>query len=822
MKKILLGLVIFLVLAVAAGGIWLKRVNRFQVEGKMNLPMLDAPVEVVRDVNGIPYIFAENTPDLFRAQGFITAQHRLFRMEVTKYVASGRFAEIMGEGVLDSDITFRTMGIRRNAEQHLAKLSPESKAFLTHYVEGVNAYIENYKEEHPFELSLLGLEPTPWTALDIVCIMHFASFAHSVNFRTEIVAQKLIDVLGLERAQQIMPVNIGADRVARPRIDAVLAYSNVGVQDGNATMPASVGLHEDAFLIDLNLKNLPRLGSNNWAVAPGKSASGSAMVSSDPHFDVRILPGLWHPVGLFSPEIQAIGASVPGLPGLWIGRTAHVAFGITNAYGDVQDLYIETVDPDDGNRYLEGETAVAFEVRRETIKIKDKNMPDGYRDHMIEIRSTRRGPVITGLLPGIDSPHVLTLRWVPAEAVGSEIGLNKLLTARTVTEFDAAVQLIDVLMFNWGFADRSGGIGFRASGMVPKRANGDGTVPYKVTGKADNWTGYIPKDEMPGVINPKRGWAGTANHDTRPDNYDYYYSSYFSPSYRYRRLKELMADTPHVSVDDHFRFMTDIKNLQSRVLLPRIITALDGNVSLLKIFNILKEWDGSEAVDHPAPLIYHEIYWRLAHATFVDDLGEKLAGDMLDAWYFWQERFDVLLQIPQANWFDDRRTSSIKETADDLILNAASDTVSALLAQYGSNPEEWQWGKAHRIRFFSPLRKKGFGTGLMGGKDFARSGSFETLNRAGYKLGSDYDVTFSDSLRFVADLGDEEKVEAILPGGFVGRHFTRHFNDQMVPFHKGERFPWWFSRKAVEAHAVHRVTLMPLVEVEVGIQADEP
>lgn len=809
MKKAFLGLVIFLVLAVGASAIWLIRVNRFQVEGEMNLSILDAPVEVIRDENGIPYIFAENTPDLFRAQGFITAQHRLFRMETTKYLTSGRSAEIMGEGVLNSDITFRTIGIRRNAERHLAKLSPESKAFFTHYVEGVNAYIENYKEEHPFELSLLGLEPTPWTELDVVSIMHFASFAHSVNFRTEIIAQNLIDVLGVERAQEIMPVNIGADRVIRPRIDAAFANSGEGAQDESATMPAPVGLDEEALLVDPNLKNLLRLGSNNWAVAPRKSASGSAMVSNDPHFDVRTLPGLWHPVGLFSPEIRAIGVSVPGLPGLWTGRTAHVAFGITNAYGDVQDLYIETVDPNDGNRYLEGETSYAFESRQETIKIKDKNAPDGYRDHIIEIRSTRRGPVITGLLPGVVSPHVMTLRWAPAEAVGSEIGLNKLLTARTVAEFDAAVQLIDVLMFNWVFADRSGGIGYRASGMVPKRANGDGTVPYTVTSEADNWMGYIPKDEMPGTIDPKRGWVGTSNHDTRPDGYHHYYSSYFSPSYRYRRLKELMEDTPLVSVDDHFRFMTDIKNLQSRVLLPRIITVLDSNQGHPEVFDILKEWDGSEDADSPAPLIYHEIYWRLAHATFVDDIGDKLASAMLGNWYFWQERFDVLLETPDADWFDDHRTPSTKETADDLILKATNDAVSALSAKYGSNPKKWRWGTAHRVRFFSPFRQRGFGTGLMGGKDLAMAGSIETLNRAGYKFGSDYDVTFHDSLRFVADLGDEEKVEAILPGGVVGRHFTSHFNDQILPFHKGERFPWWFSRNAVEAHAAHRVTLVP-------------
>jgi len=809
MKKFLFTVIGVLVLTIVVGSIWLTRINQYQVDGEMKLSFLDTPVEVIRDEHGIPYIFAENTPDLIRAQGFITAQHRLFRMELTKYLTSGRLSEILGKEKLNSDITFRTIGLEKNAKRHLEKLSPESKVFLTYYIQGINAYIENYEDEHPLELSLLSIEAKPWTELDIVKIMHLASFSHSVNYRTEIVAQKLIDALGLERAKQLMPVNINVDRRQQPRIDTKLSAGGKGLRISNTK-----GLIQEALIIDPNIKYIQRLGSNNWAVAPKKSASGSAMVSGDPHFDARVLPGVWHPFGLFSPEIQAIGVGGPGIPGLWMGRTSHVAFGITNAYGDVQDLYIETVDPADSSRYLEGKASYPFEIRRETIKIKDKDAPGGYRNHELVIRSTRRGPVVTGVLKGFDTPQVMTLRWAAAEAAGSELGFDKLLTCRTVAEFDEAVHLIDIVMFNWVFADRTGGIGHRASGKVPIRANGDGTVPYKIIDETDNWSGYIPKDKMPGSINPERGWVGTANHDTRPDNYNYYYSSYFSPSYRYQRLHELMSETANLSIDDNYRFMMDIRNLQSRILLPRIISVMENNEENQPeenqpILDILKAWDGTEDKTLAAPLIYHEIYWRLAHATFADDLGDKLADALLRNWYFWQERYDVLLKKTNSDWFDDQSTSSKKETLDDLILKVIGEAVSALSEQYGMDPTGWQWGQAHRIRFYSSLREKGFGSGLLGGKTVSVSGSFETLNRAGYSFGGDYDVTFFDSFRFVADLGDDEKIEAMLPGGIVGRHFTTHFNDGIESFYEGKRHSWWFNRKAVEAHAKDKVTLVP-------------
>jgi penicillin amidase len=769
------------------------------VDGELNVTGLSAPVEVFRDEFGIPYIFADNLPDLITAQGFIMAQHRLAQIVPLKRMMNGRLAEIIGEAGLTSDVTMRTLGIRQNAERHLTYLSAESRQFLQYYVDGVNAYIQTRQDEFPVELALMGLEPELWKPIDIVTIMHFISYSHSVNYKTELIAQELINRLGVTRATELFPVNISPDRSVKPRIDAGLSAQNTAMET-----PLSIKL-----TIAENLPGLPQLGSNNWAVGKQKSASGGATMSNDPHVDARSLPGLWHPQGLFCPEVSAIGVSIPGLPGLITGRTEHIAFGVTNAYGDVQDLYIETIDANNKDHYLEGEISIPFSVRRESILIKDDEAPTGFREHNLTIRSTRRGPIISEVLDNVSSQQVISLRWMPAELSGTEIGVDRLLTARNVSEADEAIQDIDVMMFNWALADADGNIGRRSSGLIPTRMNSDGTQPVRVQGSLDNWSGFIPKNEMPGMFNPAQNWVGTSNHDIRLDDFPYYYSSYFSPSYRYRRLHQLMSADDSIDVNDHFNFMQDNRNLQVDALLPAILEVIETRTELATVSELLSSWDGTEDKTRAAPLIYHEIYRQLAFETFVDELGEKTSTAMLGSWYFWQERFDVLLSTPGSHWFDDQRTPAMQETLDDMILRACEVIMTRLSARFGADPNQWKWGDTHSITYSTTLAQSGIIWRLLGGQSFPMSGSAETLNRAGYSNDGEYEVGFSDSLRFVADMGDPDKVEAILPGGVVSRIFNPHFKDQLEIFHRGERIPWWFSRSSIEEHAKHHILLKP-------------
>jgi penicillin amidase len=806
LKWTVLSLLALIVIA-AVGGFWLVRsAGHPKVNGDLRLAGLTAPVKVLRDELGIPYIFAANTPDLLRAQGFVTAQNRLMQMELFRATWRGELAATFGPDALPSDVRMRVLGLRRNGDRHAIKLDAASRAFLQAYVDGVNAYVKDNASDHPIELKAAGLVPQSWSVADLVTLVHFIHYTHSTNFKAEVVAQKLIDKLGFERAREIFPLTRNPDWAAGTATAALTPALVAPRSDW-----AQLGVQWSDLAIAPQTLDHQGLGSNNWAVGPSRSNSGKAMVANDPHLDNRILPGTWHPVGLFTPDIQAIGAALPGMPGIMVGRTKHVAFGVTNAYGDVQDLYVESIDPADPNRYLDGGRGVPFEVVNETIRIKDKAAEGGYREQALKVRYTKRGPVISdhpGLGPKGDK--LLVLRSTDAEVLAPVIGIEGLLTAPNAAAFDREVQKIDLMMFNFVFADDQGAIGHRASGAVPIRAGADGGFPrLPPKDGSDDWTGFIPKDRMPGMSNPTRAWVGTANNDTTPQGYPWYYTNYVAPDYRYARMSQVLGKAGKMTVDDHLKLMADDRNLQSDVLRGAIVAALKDDPAQRDLADMLAKWDGIDRAEQPAPLLYQALYREIALGTFSDKLGEDVVKDMLSTWYFWQQRFDELVATPESPWFDNPQTKDKRETLADVIRAAAPRARASIEALQGKDPATWAWGKAHTLRFVSPLRRSGAGQELLGGFTLQRSGSGETLNRGVYAFDKPYDVNFFASMKMVADFGDPDKIEAILAGGVNERHFQPHQNDQAKLWAASERRPWWFNPAQVEAHAKSRLTLSP-------------
>ena len=326
LKWMVLGLLALVIMAAVGGYLMVRSAGHPKIDGDLKLTGLSAPVKVVRDELGVPYITAANTP----------------QMELFRATWRGELAATFGPDALPSDIRMRVLGMRRNGDRHALKLDAPSRAYLQSYADGVNAYVKDHPGDHPIELKAAGLKPSAWSVADLVTLVHFIHYTHSTNFKAEIVGQKLIDKLGLAQAREIMPLTVNPDWGARPAPAGATAKAG---RDG-----LRLGVDWAHLSVAPETLNHQGLGSNNWAIGPSRSASGKAMVVNDPHLDSRILPGYWYPVGLFTPEIQAIGAALPGMPGILVGRTKHVAFGVTNAYGDVQDVYIETLDPNDKSR----------------------------------------------------------------------------------------------------------------------------------------------------------------------------------------------------------------------------------------------------------------------------------------------------------------------------------------------------------------------------------------------------------------------------------------------------------------------------------------
>ena len=546
------------------------------------------------------------------------------------------------------------------------------------------------------------------------------SWDSAANIETEIIAQMLVEKVGPEKAKEILPLNINPD-------DEVKGKTSIQI-------PAIETAHLN-FISDKNLRAFLQerplqVGSNNWVAGPQLSAGGKPIVSNDPHLDARTLPGPWYPCGLITPESRWVGVGIPGIPSMIVGRNEHIAVGVTNAYGDAQDLYVETIDPKNPDRYLEGDQSLPFEVITERLSIKDKNAPGGKREKEIKIRLTRRGPVVSGVLSGLKTDKVVTLRWAPFETMGPFIGADRIMTAKSAEEVRQALSRFDIMMLNFVFADKDGNIGWIASGKLPIRSQGDGTVPYVVKDGKDNWVGWIPFEKNPQLHNPQKGWMGTCNHNTVGKDYPYYYSSHLSPSYRYRRLIQLMEAPGKKSVEDHWQFQRDSMNLMAREIAPIMAKALLAHPDSKELGEILSKWDYLDHTDQAAPTIFQAVYREFALLVFQDELGDDLAKAMLKVWYFWQERLQRMVLEGNSPWFDNILTKDVKETRDDLFHKAAQIASEKLRSSLGQDPKEWKWGKVHTIEFVSPIRREGFGKGLLGDGPHPFQGSGETLHRA--------------------------------------------------------------------------------------------
>lgn len=773
--------------------------NDYQKQGRLKLSGLKEPVEVLRDEKGMAYIYAENILDAFVAQGFVTAQDRLFQMNLTRLFSSGRISELVGEVGKESDMRVRTIGFRRHAKEHEKILSSETRTILQKYADGVNDYIKNHKDSHPLAFKLTGITPDPWTIEDTLTIMYYMGWDSAGNLQAEIISQMLVDRLGYEKALEIFPIMNNPD-------DGSGAVYNTEIREKRPVLP---GLARDGQIRNYLEAGTLKLGSNNWTLGPQLSKSGKPIVANDPHLDSRLLPGPWYPSGIILPDLRAVGVMIPGIPGMVVGRTTHCAIGVTNAYGDAQDLFVETLDPEDSKRYMEGEKSLPFRVVEERVKIKDEEAPGGMREEKITIRFTRRGPVVSGVLSSLNRKRVMTLRWAPFENMWPRLGIERLMFAKSVEQVRDAIKWINAIMLNFVFADTKGNIGWHVSSRLPLRSEGDGALPHVVRDDRDHWTGFVPFDENPNIYNPERGWVGTCNHLTVTKDYPYYFSSWVSTPYRYERLSQLLDNPGKKSQSDNWQYQQDTLNLLAKKITPIMVKVLMQHEDTKDLGRILGAWDFHDDADMVGPTIFHALFDKFAWLVFRDELGDDLTRTMLGQWTYWQARFEKMVLEDDSLWFDNVETKNLRETRDELIYKAALEAQEEIGSKLGDDPAKWQWGKLHRIEFVSPIRREGFGKNVVGGGSYPFSGSVDTLNRGMYDLVKPFDVTVSASLRMVADLGDEEKILAVLPGGVSGRLLDPHTKDQIPSFVNGEKMYWWFSDRAIKAHTKTTLTLTP-------------
>jgi penicillin amidase len=787
MKKILLFGLLLVAVLLAGGTLYAPYLDSYDAGGSATLGSLSAPVRVVRDAKGMPYIFAATPIDAIRAQGFVAAQDRLFQMEMMRKLAWGRLSEMAGESGIGIDTQVRLWNIPALARRQAGMLNATERDWHQAYAEGVNAYLV----ERADELPRLVADPQPWILEDVLAIQYFNIWGSTTNWREELLSQSLIDRLGPQRAALISQLTINPDSPAGTSTASDYRYllPDLQLQTNIDTSPA-----------DGN-------GSNAWVTGASRSAGGAPILASDPHIDARRLPGFWHPMGLITPQFRVVGGGTPGVPGVGIGRTNHFAWGATNGYGDVVDLYIETVDPQNPANYLEGETSIPFTVREELLRIRDGEAEGGFREQLLTIRETRRGPVISDHGMSVASGKVLSLRWAIPEFIGDSMGMRDMLLAHNTEQVLAALGKLAVPL-TYVVADYQGNIARKGSGFIPRRLRGDGAAPFPVTDSSDNWDGRIPGDEMPTVLNPARDWVGSTNHRIVPEDYPHVYSTFFAHSWRYRRLLEEMLAKPVWDSKDHWQMQLDSKNMLAVRLAPLMAAAIIDDESTRAMGELLQAWDFVDDKAQAAPLVFQSMLRHYARLVVEDDLGKELAGKYLNDYYYWHERIAAITLAEDSRWLDDQRTDLV-ETREDLFRRAALAAMGELAPNLGSDPRVWKWGDVHTITFSHPILQGNALAQWFGGGTHPMDGSGETLNRAAYKYDDPYVVTFFASMRMVADLSDPDKIEAHIPGGTTDRLFHDQFKDQLPDWITGTPNYWWFSDSAIEKHAVSELHLNP-------------
>ncbi|MEE6288615.1 penicillin acylase family protein [Georgenia sp. MJ173] len=722
--------------------------------GSSTLPILSGEVEILRDDQGVPQIYADTDTDLFRAQGYVHAQDRFFEMDYRRHVTAGRLSELVGENeaALAADSVIRTFGWRRVAEQEWDLLTAESRGFFEAYAEGVNAYLGSREASQlGMEYTVLGLvtelaEIEPWTPVDSLAWLKAMAWDLSTNNDQELGRAAALRPLAgdLGRVAELYPAfsedqNLPIIAPSRepaaapaPETDADAGAAGTGAADepaadAAAAEPDAAAIGNAALTSAREaLRATPRLlgegdgiGSNSFVVAGEHTASGLPLLANDPHLGISA-PGIWHQTGLHCREVSTLctfdvaGFGFAGLPGVVIGHNAELAWGLTNMGADVVDFYLERVY-DDGTYLRDGER-VPLSRRTETIAV------NGAEDVALSVASTGHGPIVSGVLPtttaanttpvpeGSPSPgfggYAVAMSWTalsPGRTGDALFAINRATDADTIA---AAAVLFEVPAQSIVFATTAGDIGFQAPGKIPVRRTVDG-APVPSDGRWPrpgwdsryDWAGYVEPADMPRALNPADGFIVAANQAVTLRDAGPFLSRDFDYGYRSQRLRDLIvtAVDSGTPIDAAWanEAMNDTASPFAEMLVPALLDIRVEDDFVQEAVDLLATWqddDYRQDADSAAAAYFAAVWANLLALTFGDDLPASIAPDGGSRW------LAVVAQLmadPTNPFWDDRTTINLVESRDEILLQALVSARNELTNTLGKDPSSWEWGRLH-------------------------------------------------------------------------------------------------------------------------------
>jgi penicillin G amidase len=831
---------VILVLTLILGGVLLGFTRRAypKTTGTVELAGLSHPVEIYRDEFGVPHIYAQTPEDLFFAQGYVHAQDRFWQMEFWRRIGAGRLSEYFGDATLSSDVYLRTMGFAEYAEQEYAEMDDESRAIAEAYADGVNAYIGSRKpEELGLEFSLLqvqGVEMNiePWTPVNSLTWAKIMSYDLGGNMDDELTRVQMIRAVGLDLTADYYPAFREDFPVIVPDEELDKLDLPEAAQSGDYSVgllaldPHFVGGFDPAS--SLAFGSGAGIGSNNWVISGDLTDTGMPLLANDPHLGIQ-MPSIWYEVGLHCVDEQGSvgrtescpyevrGFSFAGVPGVIIGHNDRIAWGFTNVGPDTQDLYIERINPENPNQYEVNGEWQDMEIRREEIKIEGENEP-----YVLLVRSTRHGPLITdhtnpeyagynveGDTTGGISYTGLAVRWTALQTNTTFRSVWQLNRASNWDEFREALSFFDTPSQNIVYADVDGNIGYQTPGLIPIRANGDGSLP--VPGWTDDyeWISYIPYDELPRAFNPEQGYIATANQPVVSEQYPYLITVDFDRGYRAQRINQMiLADTDGISIEDIEKMQGDNLSLSALEVIPYLKNIELDDPAQATARDQLLDWDAQMHMDSPDAALYGLFWLELVHETYNDQLPDNLwpsgGAPSQDSMYW-------LLQEPENPWWDDITTSKV-ETRDAILARAWSQGYTKGVEAYGADIDTWRWGTLHTATFENAtLGKSGIDMieGIFNRGPVAASGGSGIVNATNWSGSSPFDVSSVPSMRQIIDLGDLSNSLMVHTTGQSGHPNHKHYDDFIDPWRFIQYHSTLWMREAVEANAREHMTLKP-------------
>ena len=792
--------VVSLVVAAIAYAYYVAHSALPQLDGQLHVSGISAPVSVTRDSHGVPTIEAASLEDLFFSQGYVTAQDRLWQMDIMRRYGSGELAEILGEDLLKLDREQRILGLRAAARKALEMANPRDRNFFEAYARGVNAYIDAHRDHLPMEFRILRYEPKPWLAEDSVVVAN--SMVKDLNYHyffDALSREKILAKLGPELTADLYVNRSWHDRpptVMREDLnESDSAAADSDDDDNGDDDPMDNSVTQRVVPIGAPEEGLPVNGSNDWVVSGAHTVTGKPLLSNDMHLGHQ-MPNLWYEAHLHAGSLDVAGVTLPGMPYVIVGHNQRIAWGFTNVGPTVTDVFIENFNAQGAYQTPGG--WVQPDHRTEVIRVKGKP------DVSVDVKISRHGPIITELVPGETRP--LALRWTLYD--GLHIPFFDVDTAQNWQEFRHAFSQLDAPGQNVVYADVDGNIGYQTTGRVPIRAAGDGSLPVSGADNAHEWTSYIPFDKLPSIYNPPSGIIGTANGRITPDKYPNSISMEWEAPWRTARIYHVLESGRQFSSADMLALQTDIHSDADLFAAERLVYAVDhaskASPRVKQAADLMRSWDGRMQAASAAPTIAETSIRELRRLLLEPKLGSAPADSSIDdealSWktYSWEMRSvwleNILLHRPK-RWLPEKYSSY-----DDLLTAAVDAAVNGPQA-----PKElaaWRWGGLnaveiqHPILGKIPLINRWSGPGVQ-----EQSGSGYTVKAVSRHHGP--------SERFTANLADLDQSTLNIVTGQGGNFLSPYYMDQWKAWYEGTTFTLPFSAKAVEVARTHRLVLQP-------------